>query len=153
MPWKINRRLRRFVTDDCFTKAPEALKVGSMISTCLTNRTSRSPDRQTRDEAVMKPIKITVEALCFNSNSLTKANTSFKFLFKHLQKHNSDLAFHFTCSLQKRINQRRTVLSDALCYLESGKIDPKVHQYLGTVPLDTSTFLYLFTNICLKNNS
>lgn len=69
----------------------------------------------------LEPIKLTVEALCRRDANLCTADASFRFLFQEVGKLRTanTLAVDFDAALKRRIEERRTILSGVLMYLQN----------------------------------
>lgn len=67
----------------------------------------------------LEPVKLTVEAICRKDANLCTADVSFKFLFQELANLNTPLSKDFQQALTNRINERRTIMSGVISYLQN----------------------------------
>lgn len=67
----------------------------------------------------LEPVKLTVEAICRKDANLCTADASFKFLFDELTKLNKPLSRDFQQALRTRINERPTIMSGVISYLQN----------------------------------
>lgn len=79
---------------------------------------------------VLSPIKATVELLCRRDCNLIKADAAFCALLDHLYSQQTDVAISFYSSLVAELKKRRTMVTDVLKYLHSGKMHSEIHNHL-----------------------
>lgn len=68
--------------------------------------------------STLEPVKLAVEALCRRDSTLLTADATISFLINNLG--NNHLALHLKEAIIRRINERRTNLSNLLQYLQKG---------------------------------
>ncbi|KAJ2948892.1 hypothetical protein O0L34_g5823 [Tuta absoluta] len=69
----------------------------------------------------LEPFKYGVEALCRREATLMSADLTFRFILNKLQEHDTVLSNQLAQNLRERIQQRRTVLTGVLSYLQNPK--------------------------------
>lgn len=67
----------------------------------------------------MEPVKLAAEFLCRRKVNLLSAEATLEFMLQKLQEQNSHISRKFASCLLKRINERRTDLSETLLYLHN----------------------------------
>ncbi|XP_037823818.1 uncharacterized protein LOC119612145 [Lucilia sericata] len=72
---------------------------------------------------VLNPIKITLEALCRSDMTLCKADAALTFMLKEISAMKCDMGDDLCISLRKRIDERRSVYSTILNFLQNPNIN------------------------------
>lgn len=89
----------------------------------------------------LEPVKLTVLALCRHDANLYTADIAFNFMFEELKRMSSPLSIRLFESLKNRINQRRTIASEAMSYLTNPKDHLAISIFSSADPKSVSAFI------------
>jgi len=83
----------------------------------------------------LRPLKLTVEALCRRDSDLLQADTALNFALDKLDSANTPISLELAVALRRRIKERRTEASGVLNYLHTGnRTDETLDQNVFSTP-------------------
>ena len=105
----------------------------------------------------LKLVEQCSKSLCKSNATLVGAEVCHDFLINSLVKLNTNYAQILASNIKKRVLQRRTILSDIVCYLSSmgSKLQTNFNFYVEPSDEDIKTFIenHIQINNCLPSSS